>query len=121
VDLTLANLTGANLTRAIGLAPAPVMPHIDVAILAAIEAGGTLEMDTWHTCDSTHCRAGWAVMLAGDAGRALENKVGTSVAAALIYNASRPGHPVPDWFASNEETMADIQKWAKLDPITGEV
>ena len=36
--------------------------------LKAIEDGGKLDMSTWHRCGTTHCRAGWAITLAGAAG-----------------------------------------------------
>lgn len=80
-------------------------------LLAAIENGGTLEMGEWHTCETTHCRAGWAIHLAGDAGRALETRIGPSAAGALIYAASG-SHPVPYWHAANAEAMADLRERA---------
>jgi len=43
---------------------------------------------TWHRCETTHCRAGWVVTLAGDAGRALEEFHNPELAAMLIYEAS---------------------------------
>ena len=135
IDLTRANLTRANLTRAnladanltradlaranlagADLTGVPVVQNIDAAILAAIEDGGKLEMSAWHgeggICGTTHCRAGWAVHLAGQAGRDLENKVGPQRAGAMIYRASRPGKPAPWFFASDDEAMADIRKCA---------
>jgi Pentapeptide repeats (8 copies) len=105
-DLRRANLSRANLSRA---ETAPVVPRIDAAILARIESGGVLDMKEWHICETTHCRAGWAVTLAGEAGKELEDKIGTNAAAALIYTASRQGERVPDWFASNEDALADIR------------
>lgn len=108
-----ARLTGATLTGAIGVR-APIIPNIDAAILAAIEAPGcALEMANWHSCNTTHCRAGWAVHLCGDAGYALEDRVGSAAAGALIYAASRPGVPVPNFYSTNKDAMADIRKHAK--------
>ena len=107
-----ANLVGANLGGAnLGGFNAPSIPDIDAAILAAIENGGTLEMGEWHTCETTHCRAGWAIHLAGDAGRALETRIGPSAAGALIYAASG-SHPVPYWHAANAKAMADLRERA---------
>jgi len=112
-DLRGANLCGANL-RGANLCGAkldwdaiPLVPNIDAAILAVIEAGGQLDMNTWHTCETTHSWAGWAVVLAGEQGRKLEEQLGTNVVAALIYTKS--GFRVPNWFASNEEALADIK------------
>jgi len=113
-DLSGADLSGADLRGADGLPDAPVVPNIDAAILAAVEAGGTLRMSLWHTCGTSHCRGGWAVHLAGDAGYALARKFGTNVAATLIYAASRPGVPVPSFsaVADDDETLADIRACA---------
>jgi hypothetical protein len=92
--------------------PIPTVDDIDRRILAAIEAGGTLDMCAWHTCGTTHCRAGWAIHLAGDAGYELEKAVGPSAAGALIYAASRPGMAVPDFYASSEDALRDIRERA---------
>jgi hypothetical protein len=87
--------------------------NIDAAILAAIEApGNELRMSSWHTCGTTHCRAGWAIHLAGDAGYKLEKVVGSSAAGALIYAASRPDKPVPDFLASDADALADLRACA---------
>jgi len=111
--LSGAYLSGANLSGAKGLPPAPVVVNIDAAILAAIRAGGTLNMRGWHTCKTTHCRAGWAITVAGPAGTDLEKQFGSSVAGALIYTASRPNRPVPDFYAGDAAAMADIEVCAK--------
>jgi hypothetical protein len=105
-----ANLAGANLTDAyLADAVIPVIPGIDAAILAAVDQpGASLCMGSWHTCETTHCRAGWAIHLAGAAGKELEAQVGSSAAGALIYWASG-SHPVPDFHASNEDAMADMR------------
>ena len=113
-----ANLCGAILTGATDLPPAAAIPHIDARILAAIESDGcALDMTEWHTCETTHCRAGWAIHLAGEAGADLERKFGPSVAGALIYAASRPEQPVPDWHVSNENALADLRAGAAADPM----
>jgi hypothetical protein len=53
-------------------------------------------------------------VLAGDAGSQLERELGTNAAAALIYYASDPDlDRVPDWFATDDEAMADIQRLAE--------
>ena len=113
-NLAGANLTGANLAGAyLTGAYIPAIPNIDAAILGALECGGALAMDTWHTCETTHCIAGWAVTLAGDAGRVLEKAVGSGTAGALIYAKSSPGNRVPDFYASNERAMAELIERAK--------
>ena len=107
-DLTWVNLSQANLSGTVLPAGVPVIPDIDKAILAAIEAGGSLVMEVWHRCDTAHCRAGWAVHLAGRAGYNLEKELGSGTAGALIYAASRPGMPVPDFHTSDRLAMADL-------------
>ncbi|MCW5695827.1 MAG: pentapeptide repeat-containing protein [Bauldia sp.] len=108
-DLRGANLSGANLSGA-NLCGAPVVPNIDAAILAAVETpGNDLYMGLWHSCETTHCRAGWAIHLAGEAGYALEAKVGPAAAGALIYHASTPDAPIPDFYASNDAALADLR------------
>jgi len=117
-DLGGACLEGADLADAITIAEkdVPVIPMIDAVILKAIEAGGALEMSSWHghagSCGTTHCRAGWAVHCAGKRGRALEQRIGTHRAGAMIYRASRPGIPTPWFFAPTEDAMADIRNCA---------
>jgi hypothetical protein len=107
-----ADLTRANLTRA----KQPFVPPVedlDGKILAAIEAGGTLKMDNWHSCETTHCRAGWAITIS-PVGRTLESIYGSSVAGALIYSVSYPKMRTPDFHASNEDAMNDIKARAAL-------
>jgi uncharacterized protein YjbI with pentapeptide repeats len=118
-DLRDAYLGGADLRDAdlrdayLGGAYIFKIKNIDAAILAAIEApGNKLRMSSWHTCGTTHCRAGWAIHLAGDAGYKLEKVVGSAAAGALIYAASRPDKPVPDFLASDADALADLRACA---------
>lgn len=113
-DLTDANLSRVRLREAVGLPPAPVVIDIDRAILEAIGDGSTFDMTAWHSeCRTTHCRAGWAIELAGKEGYALEARLGPSVAGALIYNASRPGVDVPNFICSTRRALADLRRCAK--------
>jgi uncharacterized protein YjbI with pentapeptide repeats len=130
-DLRDAYLRDADLRDAyLGGAEIPIVPNIDAAILASIEANKAagkngLKMSKWHGdddcnetnwCNTTHCRAGYAICLAGAAGFELERKVGPDVAGALIYAKSRPDKPVPNFYASDDEAMADIRKCAMEQP-----
>ncbi len=110
-DLRAADLTGAVLTGAV-LTGVPIVQNIDARILDAVETVGDLDMSKWHTCATTHCRAGWAIVLAGKSGQDLETKVGAANAGALIYAASRPGKPIPSFYASNDATLADLRACA---------
>ena len=68
-----------------GPPPIPTIENIHARVLEAATAKPTaLNMSDWHTCGTTHCRAGWAVHLAGEAGYALERFHGTALAAQLI-------------------------------------
>ena len=116
-DLTDAILTRANLTRA-NLTDAPFkIDRIHQKVYNAASAEGALDMTSWHnSCGTAHCRAGWVVTLAGDAGRTLEWVYGTPAAAALIYVASDPDiGKMPDFYCNNETALADMKARAKLE------
>jgi hypothetical protein len=89
----------------------PVVPDIDAAILAAITDGGGLDMKKWH-CGTTHCRAGWAIHLAGEAGYELKRLIGPLEAGAAIYRRSRPGKRIPNFFAPRQAALEDIRRCA---------
>ena len=71
-------------------------------------------MGIWHTCEKTHCRAGWAVTLAGTEGRELEKFYNTALAAMLIYDASDPNFKINPgrFFDDNESALADMKAMA---------
>jgi hypothetical protein len=90
----------------------PVVEALDAKILDAVtRGGGTLDMSSWHKCETTHCRAGWAITLAGKAGVDLESQHGPQRAGAMIYRASTGR--VPHFFASTERAMEDIRRCAE--------
>lgn len=96
-----ANLSGADLSEAV----TPFEGDIRATINERVnQEGCALEMQSWHTCNTTHCIAGWAVIIHPQ-GLELEEKYGTSAAAALIFNASAV-NPIPNFYASNEDAMA---------------
>jgi hypothetical protein len=96
----------------------PVIPNLDQRILDAIARPGcALDMGAWHACETAHCRAGWAIHLAGEAGYALENKLGDSAAAGrAIYRASTGR--APHFYATNERALEDIRRCAAEDAST---
>ena len=71
-------------------------------------------MGSWHTCETTHCRAGWVTHLAGDAGKELEQFFNTELAAMLIYDESST-IKVPPWkfYVTNAESIADMKRCAE--------
>lgn len=100
-------LDGASIKEGIIDSAAPQLESLDAKILAAI-AGGKLEQQTWHTCKTTHCRAGWAIIVAGEQGALLEKRLGPPAAAAALYTAA--GLPIPDFYnMNNEEVLAQIK------------
>lgn len=66
-------------------------------------------MKDWHTCETTHCLAGWATHLAGEAGIALEKQHGTAYAGALIFLATYPEDRVPNFYAGNDAALEDLR------------
>jgi uncharacterized protein YjbI with pentapeptide repeats len=122
-DLSGAVLRGAKIKDI--LETVPLIPNIDAAILAAIEENKAkktngFEMARWHGaacdetnwCNTTHCRAGYAICLAGKEGFALERKFGSANAGMLLYLKSTPDAPIPNWGASNEAALADMRERA---------
>jgi hypothetical protein len=78
-------------------------------------------MHTWHTCEKTHCRAGWIVTLAGAEGRALEQFYDTPLAAMKIYDASSslPKISPVRFFEDNDEALADMKRMAEMEAKQG--
>jgi hypothetical protein len=115
IDRVVANCSAATIDRVqlILSTPVPIVENLDALVLAEAEAGN-VEMSTWHhACGTTHCRSGTAVHLAGEAGYALERAVGYEAAGRMIYEAST-GRPAPNFYASNEDAIADIRRCAAL-------
>ncbi len=95
---------------------------IDKAILELIEKSpNKFDMGSWHGsdcnndnwCNTTHCRAGYAICLAGEEGFKLEKKYGAELAGRMIYAVSRPNKELPNFFANTQESMEDIKKCAE--------
>ncbi len=103
------SVAGTGTVEVFGL-EVPVIPDLDER-MAEVAARGQLDMSAWH-CGTTHCRAGWAVIFGGEAGRKLEDAFGPGMAGQLIYEAST-GRPAPNFFAGNEEAMSDITACAQ--------
>lgn len=95
--------------------------HLDTRMAAAVgERGQYLSMRQWHSdCGTAHCRAGWAVTLAGEAGRDAEIVYGTPRAAEAIYQASYPGRAIPDWYQVDYRALHDILRLAAEEKAHG--
>ena len=90
----------------------PVIEDIHRKVLEAASQPGCFDMGGWH-CETTHCRGGWVVTLAGDARRALEQQTSTLFAAMQIYKAS--GYEISPcrFYDSNDVAMADMKRLAE--------
>ena len=112
-----ADLSGAVLRDADWI---PRIANIHQAVYAAASKPNALDMESWHAggnyCGTTHCRAGWVVVLAGEGGRVLEGCYGTPAAAALIYQASDPAlERVPDFYCGNGAALEDMKRLADTE------
>jgi hypothetical protein len=94
-----------------------VIPMLDTRLSLRLGNGAArLEMGDWHTCETTHCRAGWYVIEAGEVGRELELHFGPWLAGAAIYLASHPEETeVPRFFVSNDEAWRSIVESASRE------
>ncbi len=118
-DLSDSDLSGSNLSGS-DLSGVPKIENIHQAIYSAASQPGCLDMGSWHSCETTHCRAGWVVTLAGDAGKAMEWCLGTPAAAALIYLKSDPAiGKIPNFYADNDTAMEDMKRLAELEKAAG--
>lgn len=128
-DVDEDDLEAGSILSGYGVDQAPRIPNLASAILGRIEGGqGWLNMAHWHgyphnRCGSTHCIAGWAIHLAGEAGEALELECGAKLAGALIWAASCPGEPIPSFSATtpNDVALADLRERAAKERAESEV
>jgi hypothetical protein len=98
---------------ATGMPPTPKIENIHQKIFEAVSNPNALDMSDWHTCNTVHCRAGWAVHLAGAAGYELERFHGSLLAGQLIYRES--GYPINPcrFFDTNAAALADMKRLAE--------
>jgi uncharacterized protein YjbI with pentapeptide repeats len=113
--LSYADLSGVDLHDS-DLRDAPIIQNIHQTVFSAVSLPGALNIDSWH-CGTAHCRAGWVITLAGEEGKALEDKIGTSAAAMAIYMASDidrwKTERLPNFFCNNKESLADMKRMAE--------
>ena len=108
VNLSAADLRNARLPELIGVS------NLFCFINDQLKAGGSVDMGSWHSCETAHCIAGWVITLAGDAGRVAETLIGTNAAAALIIIQSCPylNGKVPDFYSDNQTAIEFINQCA---------
>jgi len=97
----------------------PKIENIHQAVYKAASKENAFNMDSWHTCETTHCRAGWVVHLAGAAGKELEKAIDTPLAAIRIYRNS--SEIEVKWalrfFETDKVAMADMKRCAELEKL----
>jgi hypothetical protein len=70
-------------------------------------------MKDWHQCGTTHCRGGWVIHLAGEAGMKLEKQTSPEFAAMAIYSKSSQIKVSPvRFYEPNDIAMKDIERCA---------
>jgi hypothetical protein len=94
-----------------------VIENIHQRVYEAASAPEALNMGDWHTCNTTHCRGGWVVHLAGEAGYALERFHNAALAAQLIYDASDPSRAFNPcrFYDSGDAALADMKALAEAE------
>jgi hypothetical protein len=91
----------------------PVIEDIHRKLYEAVSQPNALNMAHWHACDTTHCRAGWVVHLAGEPGYELEKRTSALFAAQQIYKASGYEISPVRFFDDNGTAMADMKRLAE--------
>ena len=94
----------------------PKIENIHQRVLEAVANEKTFNMEGWHNeteCGTTHCRGGWVITLAGEAGKKLEAHTSPEFAAMQIYKASSVIKVSPvRFYETNEVALADIKRCA---------
>lgn len=109
-DIFLGDYSRALPTKLTG--EIPIVENIDGKMLRMV--GGKGEYLQAGNLRLRECgiqsRVGWAIILAGVAGRELARRVGDYAAGHLIYRASRPDRSEPDFLLDHGETLRNIRE-----------
>lgn len=109
-DLRGANLRDADLSGAVGL-PEKIKGFRALVAKTILEnPAERLNMENWHTCETTHCIAGWAVHLAQN-GRYLESQMNTPGAARCLLGLLDKGEDSL-FYRSNYDVIDTLREWA---------
>ena len=116
-DLRGAVLRGADLPKAVqAMRPADeAEQRTRIAAVAALALADddALNMGDWHTCETTHCIAGWAVHQAGPAGYLLEEMMGPHAAGAILLGDEAAKH----FYDSGDQARAWLASFLP-DPVS---
>lgn len=95
----------------------PIVENIHQKVYEAANTPKGLNMNTFHSCETTHCRAGWAIHLAGEKGYELERHTNSVFAAMMIFQASSPSVEVAPvrFFEDNKTALEDMKRCAELE------
>jgi hypothetical protein len=110
-DLSGANLSGADLSRAnlsgaLGLPIAADAPARLLAVAQAVLASpDALAMDTWHTCETTHCICGWAEHLGGPLANLIIQTQGNDLGGLMLLGIDAHAH----FYSSKEQARQFLQ------------
>ena len=117
--LSDAVLRGAVLPKAVqAMRPADEAEQRErIAAVAALalKDDDALNMGDWHTCETTHCIAGWAVHQAGPAGYLLEEILGPHGAGAILLGDEAATH----FYDSGDQARAWLTSFLP-DPVQPE-
>lgn len=112
----------------------PTIKNINSKILERVQDGRNLDMDTVHgdeadqiymgyiddedyietaSCSTTHCIAGWAVHEAGKKGYTLEELLGWSTAATLIF--AKSGSEIPNFYDEANDALLNLKRRAERE------
>ena len=96
----------------------PKIDNIHQRVFEAVSQPDALDMSDWHTCNTTHCRAGWVVHLAGPLGYELEKQTSTEFAAMMLYKKSSPIRVSPArFYETAKDAMADMKRCAEEEEL----
>jgi hypothetical protein len=99
-----------------GPPPVPVIENIHQTVFTAASNPNSLDMGRWHSCENTHCWAGWVVTLAGEEGKKLEAFFDTPLAAMKILDASSPLQVSPvRFFETNTDALRHMKDFAERE------
>ncbi len=105
-NLSGANLHGANLSGVVGLAIVEdAKERLKAVAVAALADDDALDMTDWHTCETTHCIAGWAIHQAGELGETLERDLGPANAGLMLLGVEAHSH----FFDGNDKARDWLQ------------
>ena len=91
--------------------PEQARARLEAVARAALAHDDALEMDEYHSCNTSHCVAGWSIDQAGAHGRALESAMGSCGAGLALLGLDM----APHFFTGNEAARDFLAKALELN------